>query len=123
MTTKQFTKKDLKTGYHVHFSNHRSGVILLNSQNDRDIVCYFGHSGWDELSSWNDDLTTNEDYGNDIIKVTKTLEYQTLDKVATHDTIWERPTPKTKEQLAYEQALDRLAEAQAAVEALNPSNK
>lgn len=138
MKTKQFTKADLKTGYRIILEDGEVGIVFMDSDitnlsYSRNWVKYINHSnGFDDLAYWNDDLSPEEDFG--VSKVVKVVKPSCASDIFKLDCavkiIWEREAPKTKEQIAYDEAVEATEAARQAyelaqkkLEALNPSNK
>lgn len=129
---KEFTKSDLKTGMVIEQRNGDKAMVLLGTANG-DIV---SGQTWYSLTSLKEDLTNQYSRGcYDIVKVYQprsNLDYLGLDSIwDQYNVIWEREVPKSKEQIAYEEAVEAAQAAQAAkdayelaqekVEALNPN--
>ena len=130
MKTKQFTKADLKTGYRVHFRDGSVGVCFESSPSHSSLHIINFDNTWCGLSTHEEDLTYKGDADLDIVKVSSVRVYNILDRTAPETTVWERKAPKSKEQIAYDEAVEATEAARQAyelaqkkLEALNPSNK
>lgn len=132
-----FTKKDLKTGHRLILEDGEVAIVFMDSDiqtnpaYSRDWVKYINHSsGFDDLVYWNDELNPEGDrWVSRVVKVVKPKYSQDVFKLECEvDIIWERDAPKSKEQIAYEEAVEAsekareaYALAQKKLEALNPS--
>lgn len=96
----KFTKSDLKNGMVVIFKNGFRGLVVDN------IV--IGNSFYCDLSDYNDDLTTKDNFtGLNIIKVYNALSHRGFRSYLSDDNlelIWEREKPKkmTKQEIEKE---------------------
>ena len=135
MKTKQFTKADLKTGHRVTTRNGEvwtvmKGIPAQSSRNEPDgIIAQSG--GWMDIGGLDDTLvyTDNTQYSIEKVEVVEFyMEY--LSKNPRKSVVWEREAPKSKEQIAYDEAVEATEAARQAyelaqkkLEALNPANK
>ena len=138
MKTKQFTKADLKTGYRIILEDGEVGIVFIDSDiistlYSRDWVKYINHSnGFDELVCWDNKLNPAESgWVSKVVRVEKPSNCSDIFKLDCEvKTIWEREAPKSKEQIAYDEAVEATEAARQAyelaqkkLEALNPANK
>jgi hypothetical protein len=138
MKTKQFTKSDLKTGYRIILEDGEVGIVFMDSDitstlYSRNWVKYINHSnGFDDLDYWDDTLDPKEYFGvPKVVRVEKPSFAPDIFKLeCAVKIIWEREAPKSKEQIAYDEAVEATEAARQAyelaqkkLEALNPANK
>jgi hypothetical protein len=81
-------KSDLKTGMVVEHSGGSRGLIVCNS-------IIYQEGGYSPLKLWNEDFTTNHEYGKDIVKVFEfksdiTYGLNTLYIDSLLDVVWKR---------------------------------
>ena len=138
MKTKQFTKADLKTGHRVTTRNGEVWTVMkgVPSQTGVDNIeeqkeGIFVNGGWMDIYGLNDDLeyTNNLDYSVEKVELVECY-YQYLAKNPNTVILWEREAPKSKEQIAYDEAVEATEAARQAyelaqkkLEALNPAKK
>lgn len=138
MKTKQFTKADLKTGHRVTTRNGDTWTVLLNVPTQNGSVkrgepegILAQEMGWMPIGGLDDNLiyTTNTQYSIEKVELVE-FYMNYLDKDARKVVIWEREAPKSKEQIAYDEAVEATEAARQAyelaqkkLEALNPANK
>lgn len=138
MKTKQFTKADLKTGYRIILEDGEVGIVFMDSDLpslscSRNWVKYINHSnGFDDLVYWDDTLSPVEGFGGSkVIRVEKPSHPSDILKLdCAVKIVWEREAPKSKEQIAYDEAVEATEAARQAyelaqkkLEVLNPANK
>lgn len=120
-----FTKKDLKTGHRLILEDGEVAIVFMDSDiqtnpaYSRDWVKYINRSnGFDDLAYWNDDLNPEGDrWVSRVVKVVKPKYSQDVFKLECEvDIIWEREAPKSKEQIAYEEAVEASEKAREAYE-------
>lgn len=138
MKTKQFTKADLKTGYRLILEDGEVGIVFMDSDiislpYSRNWVKYINHSnGFDDLDCWDNKLNPAEStWVSKVVRVEKPSHAPDIFKLDCKvKIIWEREAPKSKEQIAYDEAVEATEAARQAyelaqkkLEALNPANK
>lgn len=139
MTTKQFTKKDLKTGHRLKLRDGRyvvylGDVVTSTTYSYTGVYNSFEGTYSSMTDSWGEDLLQFDcNHGNrdlDIVAVYSVQAWNIINKDAPLTLVWEREAPKSKEQIAYDEALEATDAARQAyelaqkkLEALNPSNK
>lgn len=136
MKTKQFTKADLKTGYRLILEDGEVGIVFMDSDiislsYSRNWVKYINHSnGFDDLDYWDNKLNPAEStWVSKVVRVEKPSYPSDIFKLDCDvKIIWEREAPKSKEQIAYDEAVEATEAARQAyelaqkkLEALNPS--
>lgn len=129
--SKQPTKADLKTGMRLVFNGNRTGIVMKDVAlgtvgYHADIIKYIeGRDGFDHLG---DNLNTCSAFGG-VEKILRPKHaHEVLSPTAEVIIVWEREAPKSKEQVAYEEAVEASEKAREAyvlaqkkLEALNPS--
>lgn len=93
---KKFTKSDLKPGQVVETANEGAYMVLNMPFDDTERMILMGIDGYLHLTSYNEDLTRNDEYKTyDIVKVYDTsghygLGFSTIHHLEFFSVIWER---------------------------------
>lgn len=125
-----FTKADLKTGHRVTTRNGQVWTVMKDvpvqskgcEEEDEGIFVY--NRGWMDIKGLDEGFVYNTDKDYSLVKVEQVDLYcDYLSTLCGTTVLWEREAPKSKEQIAYEDALAQLEIAKKKVEALNPANK
>lgn len=137
MKTKQFTKADLKTGHRVTTASGRVWTVLkdvppqtLGDEDEEEGILVYDH-GWMDIKGLDENFVYTTDKHYSLIKVEQvTLYCNYLSKQGATVILWEREAPKSKEQIAYDEAVEATEAARQAyelaqkkLEALNPAKK
>lgn len=135
MKTKQFTKSDLKTGMRVTTANGQVWTVMKDVPaqcgKGEDEGIFVHNRGWMDIKGLDESFVYNTDKDYSLVKVEQVDLYCDYLSTSCDTTVlWEREAPKSKEQIAYDEAVEATEAARQAyelaqkkLEALNPANK
>ena len=133
MKTKQFTKANLKTGMRTVAIDGKKGIYFEAAHCGKHIQGVYEGIIVTFNGSWSSaaHLAQGSDpQSHHIAEIYSVPVYELLMKEANGELLWQWETPKSKEQIAYDEAVEATEAARQAyelaqkkLEALNPANK
>ena len=129
MTTKQFTKSDLKTGHRVSIRDWGVYVVLLNTataqriSDSGNVLIGLTDKEWIDLKNYDEEFLTHpagSEY--DIMKVEYSTSHTScLGSTTNKVVVWERPAEKTQSQIEMEKLGEQIKALQDQYNALESS--